>query len=91
MDYFTKLTVNTDKVAEYIKEPKVIAAIAGVTTATLLAAYFIKNRKKIPKKGKYYNAILPENAYDAVIVGAGPSGSTMGYYSVKGGAKVKKY
>ena len=33
-------------------------------------------------------SLLPEGAYDAVIIGAGPSGSTAGYYLAQGGAKV---
>ena len=40
------------------------------------------------KTGKYPTSSLPKGAYDAVVVGAGPSGSTLGFFASKGGAKV---
>ena len=39
-------------------------------------------------KGKHGRDTLPSDAYDAVVVGAGPSGATLAYFASKGGAKV---
>jgi geranylgeranyl reductase family protein len=44
--------------------------------------------RKVQQNGKYPAGSLPAGAYDAVIVGGGPSGSTMGFFASKGGAKV---
>ena len=78
-------------VQDFIKgNKKEVAVAAGVTTAVLLAglAYRRACRNYVPKSGPYPTSTLPADAYDAVIVGAGPSGSVCGYYFAKGGAKV---
>lgn len=42
----------------------------------------------VPKTGKYPPGTLPAGAYDAIIVGAGPSGAVCGHFLAKKGVKV---
>ncbi|CAL5219487.1 g1326 [Coccomyxa viridis] len=67
-------------------------AIAGVLGAGLAATaiYYIAKKSYSIKvrQGRFRDVSLPEDTYDAVIVGAGPSGSTCAYYLTKNGAKV---
>mmetsp|Transcript_4947 Transcript_4947/g.10643 ORF Transcript_4947/g.10643 Transcript_4947/m.10643 type:complete len:491 (-) Transcript_4947:717-2189(-) len=76
---------------EYVeKNKKTVAIAAGATSAALVAAYAWRRaaRNYVPKSGKYPVGTLPAGAYDAVIVGAGPSGSVCAYYLTKKGGKV---
>uniref|UniRef100_A0A7S0UUD0 FAD-binding domain-containing protein n=1 Tax=Polytomella parva TaxID=51329 RepID=A0A7S0UUD0_9CHLO len=75
---------------KYVEENKKNVAIAaGVTSAALLATIaYRRTVNAVPTSGPYPVSTLPEGAYDAVIVGAGPSGSVCGYYLSKAGAKV---
>lgn len=57
---------------------------AGLATGAAVYSYMTS----APSRGKYPPGTLPSDAYDVVIVGAGPSGSTCGYYAAKSGAKV---
>jgi hypothetical protein len=59
-------------------------ALPGSRSTSLLS--FILGR--VLKSGKYPSSSLPADAYDAVVVGAGPSGSTLGFFASKNGAKV---
>lgn len=63
-------------------------AAAGVTVAAVGTYYALSLRHRVPKAGPYPADSLPADAYDAVIVGAGPSGSTAGFYLARAGAKV---
>ncbi len=75
-----------DKVQENKKE---VLIGAGVATAALGAALlYTRAKNAVPKSGPYPPGTLPEGAYDAVIVGAGPSGSVCAYYLAKAGLKV---
>eukprot|EP00210_Caulerpa_lentillifera_P003158 g3017.t1 len=58
---------------------------AGGLSIVVLAAYLSRRRrvKTVQQWGD-----LPPDAFDAVIVGAGPSGSTSAWFMNKGGAKV---
>lgn len=68
---------------------KEVAIAAGATTALLAAAYAWRRAANyVPTTGKYPIGTLPAGAYDAVIVGAGPSGSVCGHYFAKNGGKV---
>jgi NADPH-dependent 2,4-dienoyl-CoA reductase/sulfur reductase-like enzyme len=71
-------------------DQKTIAAIAGTAAAVgagaLLYRRYVRNAG--PKTGPLTPDTLPAGAYDAVIVGAGPSGSVCANYAVQGGAKV---
>jgi hypothetical protein len=71
-----------------LQEHRTVAiAAAGVTVAAVGAYYLTRNR--VPKTGPYPADSLPADAYDAVIVGAGPSGSTAGFYLARAGSKAR--
>ncbi|KAG2447445.1 hypothetical protein HYH02_007770 [Chlamydomonas schloesseri] len=78
------------KAERFVAENKKEVAIgAAVTTGALLAAYaYRRAQSAVPARGPYPVGSLPSDAYDAVIVGAGPSGSVCAYYMARGGAKV---
>ena len=67
-----------------------VIAAAGLTVAAAGAYYALSARNRVPKEGSFPPESLPTDAYDAIIVGAGPSGSTAAYYLARGGAKVIK-
>ncbi|KAL4852860.1 Conditioned medium factor receptor 1 [Chlorella vulgaris] len=74
---------------EDVKENKVLLGAAAVTAAVgggLLLRRALRQTK--PIAGPYTPATLPAGCYDAIIVGAGPSGSVCGFYMAKSGAKV---
>lgn len=75
---------------EQVKENKQTVAIAaGATTAALGAFYLArKAANAVPKSGPHGFGTLPVDAYDAVVVGAGPSGSVCSFFLAKSGAKV---
>jgi menaquinone-9 beta-reductase len=61
------------------------AAGTGVIAAGLIIRRMVRNRLR---KGPLTPESLPDDGYDAVVVGAGPSGAVCAYYLAKGGAKV---
>jgi NADPH-dependent 2,4-dienoyl-CoA reductase/sulfur reductase-like enzyme len=67
-----------------------VAGAIGLGVAAAATYYVIKRRSRsiVPKSGPFPAETLPEGAYDAVIVGSGPSGSTCAYYLAKAGARV---
>ena len=77
----------TGKLAE---NKTTVAAVAagGALVAGAALLYKRQQQTAVPKEGPYKVGTLPADAYDAVIVGAGPSGSTTAYYIAKEGAKV---
>uniref|UniRef100_A0A7S0RJM7 FAD-binding domain-containing protein n=1 Tax=Chlamydomonas leiostraca TaxID=1034604 RepID=A0A7S0RJM7_9CHLO len=84
------ITKAIDEVKDFVnKNQKEVAIGAGVTTVALAAAYaWRKAANYVPSSGPYPPNTLPSDAYDAVVVGAGPSGAVCGYFLAKGGAKV---
>lgn len=68
--------------------PHVFAPAAAAAAAATGYGLYSYLSSRVPSKGKYPIGTLPADAYDVVIVGAGPSGSTCGYYASKAGAKV---
>lgn len=66
-----------------------LSAAVGVTVAAAGAYYVWRNRDRTPQAGPYSADSLPTGAFDALIVGAGPSGSTAAYYLARAGAKVR--
>ena len=74
---------------EKIQQHKpVIAAAAGITVVAAGTYLLLKSRERAPRSGPFGVDTLPAGAFDAVIVGAGPSGSTAAYYLARAGAKV---
>lgn len=72
-------------------DKKAVAAIAGTAVAVSAGALLYRHyaRKNAgPKSGPLTPDTLPAGAYDAIIVGAGPSGSVCANFASKGGAKV---
>ena len=67
-----------------------VAETLGLGVAAAVTYYAIRRwrRSAVPKSGPFASKQLPIDAYDAVIVGSGPSGSSCAYYLVKAGAKV---
>ncbi|KAL4514155.1 hypothetical protein Ndes2526B_g09305 [Nannochloris sp. 'desiccata'] len=64
----------------------IAGAGAGILAAGLFGLRWKRHSK--PRSGPFTSETLPKDAYDAVIVGAGPSGSVCAYYMAKGGARV---
>ena len=66
-----------------------VAGAVGLGVAAAVTYYvFRRRRSAVPKSGPFASKQLPVGAYDAVIVGSGPSGSSCAFYLVKAGAKV---
>lgn len=79
------------KAIDAAKENKTTIAAVGLGGLAVAGTAWYLRRKQInavPKEGPYPVGTLPADAYDAVIVGAGPSGSVCAYYLSKGGGKV---
>lgn len=76
----------TEKLSEH--KTAVAAVAAGGLVVAGAALLYKKQHQAVPKEGPYKVGSLPADAYDAVIVGAGPSGSTTAFYVAKQGAKV---
>lgn len=76
---------------EFYDENQKAVLTAAAGTAAVGGAYLLYKqyqRTYVPKSGPYPAGTLPAGAYDAVIVGAGPSGATCAYFMAKAGAKV---
>lgn len=73
------------------EQTRTAAGIAAATVIGGVGLYAIRRQRRlaVPTSGPYPAESLPAGAYDAVIVGGGPSGSTCGYYLSKAGAKVR--
>ena len=68
--------------------PVILGAVAA-TAAVAGGLYLMRSsRSAAPRSGPFPPSSLPQDAYDAVIVGGGPSGSVAAYYLAKAGAKV---
>lgn len=65
-----------------------VAGTVGAVAGGALIYRRLRSSPAVPTSGPFPVATLPADAYDAVIVGAGPSGSVCGYYIAKGGGKV---
>ena len=92
--FSTPTTRNLPIMKQYNFDPIVVRAAVGVAAASVLggALIYASNRRRrlaVPKSGPFPTESLPVGAYDAIIVGGGPSGSTCAYYLAKAGAKVR--
>jgi hypothetical protein len=65
--------------------PTAVAVGAAIAAPFVLRAGYkmLKGAPKVVQNGKYKGVPLPADVYDAVIVGAGPSGSTCAYFFAK--------
>jgi len=65
-----------------------LAVVGGLYYALLTHLTKKPEIGQVKKNGKYKGKKVAEDEYDCVIVGAGPSGSTMAHYVAKEGGKV---
>jgi hypothetical protein len=65
--------------------PKGVQIAAAVAAPFVLRAGFraLKGAPQVVQNGRFKGQALPADVYDAVIVGAGPSGSTCAYFHCK--------
>lgn len=79
-----------EKAGSALKEHRTAAALGalGVGVAAGALIYSRSRAPAVPAEGPYPVGSLPTDAYDAVVVGAGPSGSTCAFYLASGGGKV---
>ena len=85
-----KLSAAVERLTDHAQEhKKTIGVVAAASVAVAAGVYLYRAAKNaVPKAGPYPVGTLPADAYDAVIVGAGPSGSVCGNFMAKAGAKV---
>jgi NADPH-dependent 2,4-dienoyl-CoA reductase/sulfur reductase-like enzyme len=82
------------KLAELLDSAKapenrgLLCAVAAGITAVAAGALLYKKSQAPPKTGRFQGVPLADDEYLAVIVGAGPSGSSCGYYLAREGHKV---
>ena len=69
---------------------KTTGILAGSVSVVCLAAYSYRcYRRAVKKRSRLLPpTTLPQDAFDAVIVGAGPAGSTAAWFMSRGGGKV---
>lgn len=79
-----------DQASQLAHDNKRVLAAAGITAVAATSLYLLRRRNlgRPPTSGPYPQGSLPADAYDLVIVGAGPSGSTTAYFSAQHGLKV---
>lgn len=70
--------------SQTVQTTLVVAGSGLVLSLSTYAVYKYVTKPRPPKSGKYPKSTLPEEAYEAVIVGGGPSGATAAYYASKG-------
>ncbi|CAG9465313.1 unnamed protein product [Pedinophyceae sp. YPF-701] len=87
MDYINEYI---DKAADRLGVEKKVVQYAAAGAAALGGLAVAKRMydNHVPSKGRFPTSTLPKDAYDAVIVGAGPSGSTCATFLTKAGGKV---
>ena len=90
----TQIAKHDSVMKKFDVDPIVVRAAVGVAAASVVggALIYATNRRRrlaVPRSGPYPAESLPEGAYDAIIVGGGPSGSTCAHYLAKAGAKVR--
>eukprot|EP00878_Enallax_costatus_P002001 GHUV01002165.1.p1 GENE.GHUV01002165.1~~GHUV01002165.1.p1 ORF type:complete len:505 (+),score=139.44 GHUV01002165.1:44-1516(+) len=86
-----RVTETVQKAIDAAKENKTTVAAVGLGSIVVAGTALYLRRRQIsavPKAGPYPVGSLPADAYDAVIVGAGPSGSVCAYYLAQVGGKV---
>ncbi|DBB08196.1 hypothetical protein WJX82_008398 [Trebouxia sp. C0006] len=86
----SRLDQYVDQASQFAQDNKRVLAAAGITAVAATSLYLLRRRNlgRPPTSGPYPQSSLPADAYDLVIVGAGPSGSTTAYFSAHKGLKV---
>ena len=86
----SRLDQYADQASQFARDNQRALAAAGITAVAATGLYLLRRRNlsRPPSSGPYPQGSLPADAYDLVIVGAGPSGSTTAYFSAKKGLKV---
>ncbi len=86
----SRLDQYVDQASQFAQDNKRVLAAAGITAVAATSLYLLRRRNlgRPPTSGPYPQSSLPADAYDLVIVGAGPSGSTTAYFSAQKGLKV---
>lgn len=70
------------------------AVVFAGATAVAAGSYLVyralarRSRPPVPSSGPWTSGTLPDDAYVACVVGAGPAGSTAAFYLAKAGARV---
>ena len=79
-----------NQASQFAQENKRVLAAAGITAVAATSLYLLRRRNftRPPTSGPYPHGSLPADAYDLVIVGSGPSGSTTAYFTAQSGLKV---
>ncbi|KAL3161158.1 hypothetical protein ABBQ38_009529 [Trebouxia sp. C0009 RCD-2024] len=79
-----------DQASQFARDNQRALGAAAITAVAATSLYLLRRRNlgRPPSSGPYPQGSLPADAYDLVIVGAGPSGSTTAYFSAKKGLKV---
>lgn len=81
--------ISSIKQADTKKVVTACAVVAVTAVAVPAAVTLIKrSRRARVKKGNLTPETLPADAFDAIIVGSGPSGSVCGFFMAKAGARV---
>ena len=77
---FPKVIEDVIEKAKSLKKEEALYLAGGVAAAGLVGSFVAKKLDEAPSSGPYPTSTLPKDAYDAIIVGAGPSGSVCGHY-----------
>ena len=86
----SRLDQYVEQASQFAQDNQRVLAAAGITAVAATGLYLLRRRNlsRLPSSGPYPQGSLPADAYDLVIVGAGPSGSTTAYFSAQKGLKV---
>lgn len=86
----SRLDQYVDQASQFARDNQRALGAAAITAVAATSLYLLRRRNlsRPPTSGPYPQGSLPADAYDLVIVGAGPSGSTTAYFSAKNGLKV---
>ena len=87
MEVIDRIEAMLDRLTDQQKTALAVGAGIGVAASLGYCAHrAIRSRE--PRSGPYSATTLPAGAYDAVIIGSGPSGSTCAFYMARDGARV---
>lgn len=90
MVFWESLEPYTSRVVDSISDKKTAGILVGSLSVGLITAYAYRSYCRIQRRRARLLPpdALPADAFDAVIVGAGPSGSTAAWFMNRGNVKV---